>query len=61
MRVYAATASSLMDRPKYSQLALDENGEFSVPSFSEPMVLFAIVNEPGSGIYDKFVWLAKPH
>ncbi len=60
MRVYVAAASSLMDAPKYTELAVDETGGFNLPVVSEQIALFAIVKEPGSGIYDKFVWLAKP-
>jgi len=49
-----------MDAPKYTELALDETGGFIMPIASDLFALFAIVREPGSGIYDKIVWLVKP-
>jgi hypothetical protein len=60
IRLYVAASSSLLDAPKYTALTLDESGGFTVPRFSEPMVLFAIVKASNAGIYNKFVWLAKP-
>lgn len=59
IRVYVAGLSSLVDAPKYTELALDDTGGVRVPIFSEQIVLFVIVSEPGTGIYNKFVWLAK--
>jgi hypothetical protein len=60
MRIYVAALSTLMDAPKYTELTLDDTSRFTMPKSSEQTVLLAIVNEPGSGMYDKFVWLSKP-
>jgi hypothetical protein len=60
IRVYVAARHTLMDHPKYVELTADKDGSFTVPKMKEESVVVAILKEPGSGLYDKFVWLAKP-
>jgi hypothetical protein len=60
IRVYMAARRTLMNDPSYLELAAGKDGSFAVPKMKEESVVVAILKEPGSGVYDKFVWLAKP-
>lgn len=60
MRVYFAPEASLLDAPKYTRVDLQNRVIFHLPAVSEQIVLIAIIKEPHSNMYDKFVWLVKP-
>lgn len=60
LRVYLASEASLMDAPRYREMKPGKNGDLMLPDISARMVLFAILKEPRSGLYDKFVWLLQP-